>query len=70
MYFTANQDIGREYGLLYCMYPLCLVLLHINTCTSYSFVLFKPLAYGMTGPKADDPGSEMYGLKWFSSWEI
>ena len=36
----------------------------------YSFVLFKPLAYGMTGPKADDPGSEMYGLKWFSSWEI
>ena len=37
---------------------------------SFSFVVFKPLAYGMTGPRADDPKSSMYGLKWLSTWEI
>ncbi|XP_049959896.1 protein O-mannosyl-transferase 2 isoform X1 [Schistocerca serialis cubense] len=36
----------------------------------YSFYLFSPLAYGMSGPSASDPNSTMYGLKWLESWEF
>uniref|UniRef100_A0A673C110 Protein O-mannosyl-transferase 2 n=1 Tax=Sphaeramia orbicularis TaxID=375764 RepID=A0A673C110_9TELE len=36
----------------------------------FSFYLFHPLAYGMTGPLAHDPGSTMAGLKWMDSWEF
>lgn len=36
----------------------------------YSFYLFSPLAYGMTGPSASDPNSTMYGLRWLESWEF
>uniref|UniRef100_A0A673C3P4 Protein O-mannosyl-transferase 2 n=1 Tax=Sphaeramia orbicularis TaxID=375764 RepID=A0A673C3P4_9TELE len=36
----------------------------------FFFYLFHPLAYGMTGPLAHDPGSTMAGLKWMDSWEF
>ncbi|XP_057714566.1 protein O-mannosyl-transferase 2 [Corythoichthys intestinalis] len=36
----------------------------------YSFYLFHPLSYGMTGPLAHEPGSSMAGLKWMESWEF
>lgn len=36
----------------------------------YSFYLFHPLSYGMTGPLAHQPGSTMAGLKWMDSWEF
>lgn len=32
--------------------------------------MFSPVAYGMTGPKADDPNSEYHGLKWLDTWDI
>lgn len=37
---------------------------------SYSFYLFSPLAYGMSGSSASDPNSTMYGLRWIESWEF
>ena len=37
---------------------------------SYSFYLFSPLTYGMSGPSASDPNSTMYGLRWIESWEF
>ncbi|KAM9707683.1 protein O-mannosyl-transferase 2 [Menidia menidia] len=36
----------------------------------YSFYLFNPLSYGMTGPLSHEPGSTMSGLKWMDSWEF
>ncbi|XP_050293965.1 protein O-mannosyl-transferase 2 [Anthonomus grandis grandis] len=36
----------------------------------YSFYLFVPLAYGMSGPSASEKNSTMYGLKWMNSWEF
>ncbi|TMW46383.1 hypothetical protein DOY81_008535 [Sarcophaga bullata] len=36
----------------------------------YSFMLFSPLAYGMSGPLANDPNSTMHDLKWLSTWEF
>ncbi|KAK2163216.1 hypothetical protein NP493_1474g00026 [Ridgeia piscesae] len=36
----------------------------------YSFYLFCPLSYGMTGALADNDTSIMYGLKWMDSWQI
>uniref|UniRef100_A0A3B3UDW9 Protein O-mannosyl-transferase 2 n=1 Tax=Poecilia latipinna TaxID=48699 RepID=A0A3B3UDW9_9TELE len=36
----------------------------------YSFYLFHPLSYGMTGPLAHEPESAMAGLKWMDSWEF
>uniref|UniRef100_A0A671YU75 Protein O-mannosyl-transferase 2 n=1 Tax=Sparus aurata TaxID=8175 RepID=A0A671YU75_SPAAU len=36
----------------------------------YSFYLFHPLSYGMTGPLAHEAGSAMAGLKWMDSWEF
>ncbi|XP_019742811.1 protein O-mannosyl-transferase 2 [Hippocampus comes] len=36
----------------------------------YSFYLFHPLTYGMTGPLAHEPSSSMAGLKWVESWEF
>ncbi|KAI8121822.1 Protein O-mannosyl-transferase 2 [Lucilia cuprina] len=36
----------------------------------YSFLLFSPLAYGMSGPLANEPNSTMHGLKWLSTWEF
>lgn len=37
---------------------------------AYSFVLFSPLAYGMTGPTGNEANSTMYKLKWLNSWEF
>lgn len=37
---------------------------------AYSFYLFSPLAYGMSGPSANDPNSTMHGLKWVETWEF
>lgn len=36
----------------------------------YSFYLFAPLAYGMSGPSANEPNSTMRGLRWIESWEF
>uniref|UniRef100_A0A1B6CJ65 Protein O-mannosyl-transferase 2 n=2 Tax=Clastoptera arizonana TaxID=38151 RepID=A0A1B6CJ65_9HEMI len=36
----------------------------------YSFYLFSPLSYGMSGPNSNEPSSIMYGLKWLDSWEF
>ncbi|XP_020806209.1 protein O-mannosyl-transferase 2 [Drosophila serrata] len=36
----------------------------------YSFVRFSPLAYGMSGPLANEPNSTMHSLKWLSTWEF
>ncbi|KAF7201947.1 protein O-mannosyl-transferase 2 [Nothobranchius furzeri] len=36
----------------------------------YSFYLFHPLSYGMTGPLAHEAGGAMSGLKWMDSWEF
>ncbi|XP_031634027.1 protein O-mannosyl-transferase 2 [Contarinia nasturtii] len=37
---------------------------------AYSFMLFSPLAYGMTGPIANEANSTMFKLKWLNSWEF
>ncbi|XP_012156645.1 protein O-mannosyl-transferase 2 [Ceratitis capitata] len=42
----------------------------IISVLTYSFVLFSPLAYGMSGPLANEPNSAMHSLKWLSSWEF
>ncbi|KAJ2942084.1 hypothetical protein O0L34_g11001 [Tuta absoluta] len=42
----------------------------IMSSTLYSFYLFSPLAYGMSGPTAGEPNSTMSGLKWLDSWEF
>ncbi|KAI5632913.1 hypothetical protein NE865_14406 [Phthorimaea operculella] len=42
----------------------------ILSSTVYSFHLFSPLAYGMSGPTAGEPNSTMSGLKWLDSWEF
>ncbi|CAG9860761.1 unnamed protein product [Phyllotreta striolata] len=36
----------------------------------YSFYLFAPLAYGMSGPFANEPNSTMHGLRWIETWEF
>lgn len=36
----------------------------------YSFARFSPLAYGMSGPLANEPNSTMHNLKWLSTWEF
>lgn len=36
----------------------------------YSFVLFSPLTYGMSGPSANEKNSTLYGLRWLDSWEF
>ncbi|XP_023311585.1 protein O-mannosyl-transferase 2 [Anoplophora glabripennis] len=36
----------------------------------YSFYLFAPLAYGMSGPSANEANSSMNGLKWMDTWEF
>ncbi|XP_063908323.1 protein O-mannosyl-transferase 2 isoform X2 [Zophobas morio] len=46
-----------------------LVALVLSTVV-YSFYLFSPLTYGMSGPNANEPNSTMYGLKWLDTWEF
>ncbi|CAK1549544.1 unnamed protein product [Leptosia nina] len=41
----------------------------IIAVTVYSFYLFSPLAYGMTGASQDD-NSTMSSLRWLESWEF
>ncbi|XP_017067631.1 protein O-mannosyl-transferase 2 [Drosophila eugracilis] len=36
----------------------------------FSFAAFSPLAYGMSGPLANEPNSTMHNLKWLSTWEF
>ncbi|XP_045162576.2 protein O-mannosyl-transferase 2-like [Mercenaria mercenaria] len=57
--------------------PRSLSVVVFHTCigillsgTAYSFYLFHPLTYGMSGPQANNPESNMYGLKWLDTWEI
>ncbi|CAB3387653.1 Hypothetical predicted protein [Cloeon dipterum] len=37
---------------------------------AYSFYLFAPLAYGMTGASGNDPNSTMQSVRWLESWEF
>lgn len=37
---------------------------------AYSFGVFSPLSYGMTGPPANLPNSTMHGLRWLETWEF
>ncbi|KAL0819896.1 hypothetical protein ABMA28_007908 [Loxostege sticticalis] len=57
-----SPELGRT------MYH-CIIGLVLST-TVYSFYLFSPLAYGMSGPLAHEPNSTMAGLKWMESWEF
>ncbi|XP_022901838.2 protein O-mannosyl-transferase 2 [Onthophagus taurus] len=50
------------------IYHTSLVL--IISSLIYSFLLFSPLAYGMSGPHANELNSTMYGLRWLDSWEF
>ncbi|XP_041968999.1 protein O-mannosyl-transferase 2 [Aricia agestis] len=47
----------------------CFMGIIISTSV-YSFYLFSPLAYGMSGPLASEPNSTMTGLKWLDTWEF
>lgn len=47
-----------------------LVLAIIMAILLFSFVLFSPLAYGMSGPSANEKNSTLYGLRWLDSWEF
>ncbi|CAH0392491.1 unnamed protein product [Bemisia tabaci] len=42
----------------------------IFSAVVYSFYLFSPLAYGMSGPSSNEANSTMHGLKWMDSWEF
>ncbi|XP_039757607.1 protein O-mannosyl-transferase 2 isoform X2 [Pararge aegeria] len=42
----------------------------VITTTVYSFYLFSPLAYGMSGPMSNEPNSTVTGLKWLDTWEF
>ncbi|XP_013923564.1 PREDICTED: protein O-mannosyl-transferase 2 [Thamnophis sirtalis] len=60
-FFSSSIQAGKIYN-----YGIAvLVVLSV-----YSFYLFHPLSYGMTGPLASDPSSSMAGLKWLETWEF
>lgn len=50
------------------VFHLCLCVL--AGVILWSFYLFHPLAYGMSGPPASEEGSMMYKVKWMESWDI
>ncbi len=51
-------------------YSLSLSPLSLSLLSLFSFVVFMPVSYGMSGPKSDSPDSQMYGLKWLPTWDI
>ncbi|XP_032521086.2 protein O-mannosyl-transferase 2 [Danaus plexippus] len=57
-----SPELGRT--LYHCVMGL------IISSTVYSFYMFSPLAYGMSGPLSHEPNSTMTGLKWLESWEF
>ncbi|KAL4711760.1 hypothetical protein ACJJTC_015826 [Scirpophaga incertulas] len=57
-----NRELGKT--VYHCSIGLIL------STTVYSFYLFSPLAYGMSGPLSHEPNSTMTGLKWLDSWEF
>ncbi|XP_041353357.1 protein O-mannosyl-transferase 2-like [Gigantopelta aegis] len=50
------------------VFPWCLGIIVLGV--TYSFYLFHPLTFGMSGPMANDETSMMHGLKWMESWDI
>ncbi|XP_034833789.1 protein O-mannosyl-transferase 2 [Maniola hyperantus] len=42
----------------------------VISTTVYSFYLFSPLAYGMSGPMSNEPNSTVSGLRWLDTWEF
>lgn len=63
-------SLSRSYGR-HLESPIFYVLLGaLLSGIIYSFYLFHPLAYGMSGKLADEKDSQMYGLKWLDSWDI
>lgn len=51
-------------GIYHCLYGSLL------SAMVYSFVLFSPLSYGMSGSYSQETNSSMFGLKWLESWEF
>ncbi|KAL5008769.1 hypothetical protein ScPMuIL_014350 [Solemya velum] len=84
-YFPAYLYSSMFSGVLvqYLVFRICLMfpdsfnvtVLHwltgvVLSLMCYSFYLFSPLAYGMSGPSASDDSGVMHGLKWLESWDI
>ncbi|XP_045776748.1 protein O-mannosyl-transferase 2 [Maniola jurtina] len=42
----------------------------VISTTVYSFYLFSPLTYGMSGPMSNEPNSTVSGLRWLDTWEF
>lgn len=64
---------GVTFNYVICRFPIWLrqVLMGVILAVLvYSFVRFSPLAYGMTGPTANEPNSTLYGLRWLDTWEF
>ncbi|XP_050527645.1 protein O-mannosyl-transferase 2 isoform X4 [Daktulosphaira vitifoliae] len=60
---TSNPTILQK-----SIYDVCYGIIYSSVF--YSFYLFSPLAYGITGPPATEKNSSMYGLRWLESWEF
>ncbi|XP_005091430.1 protein O-mannosyl-transferase 2 [Aplysia californica] len=45
-------------------------ILFVISAIIFSFYLFYPLAYGMSGPMAADEAAMMHRVKWLESWDI
>lgn len=59
-YITERFSQWFRHAALGCMFGIL----------AYSFILFSPMAYGMTGPTANELNSTMHKLKWMDSWEF
>ncbi|XP_074027332.1 protein O-mannosyl-transferase 2 [Leptinotarsa decemlineata] len=66
MLMEITKSFNEENARLFYHIMVGLVLSTI----AYSFYLFAPLAYGMSGPSANEPNSTMFGLRWVESWEF
>ncbi|XP_026864714.2 protein O-mannosyl-transferase 2 [Electrophorus electricus] len=66
--FLHNTDLLFSPAVAKCILRGSLTLLLFGVL--YSFYLFHPLSYGMSGPLAHDPTSSMSGLRWLDSWEF
>ncbi|KAI0210003.1 Protein O-mannosyl-transferase 2 [Lamellibrachia satsuma] len=62
---SLSQSFEKESFIMY--HVFCGGIL---SAIVYSFYLFSPLSYGMTGPLADNETSIMHGLRWLDSWQI
>ena len=49
--------------------PHTILVVTLASCW-YSFYIFSPLAYGMTGEYARESNSSMHHLHWMETWEF